>query len=317
MTGISDDLIQKAKNVDVLDYLHTHEPQSIRKSTSAGNEYYLVEHDSLKISNGKFNWFSRGFGGHSALDFLIKVRGMNFVDAVHHLTGDGTIYKTLPLPSAMPDKPFMLPPKNSNNDRAIAYLRGRGIDMDTIKRCIDSVTLYESKRHNCVFVGYDGGRPRFACERGTTDGYKKDVPGSEKKFSFVLPPDNHESRNLAIFESPADALSHATLYKMENAGWDGYRLSLGGVSSIALMSFLERYPKTESVQVCLDYDKPGTEATNRIIRELMSNTRFSHLKIFKAPPPLGKDYNDTLQAVIQQNKHNSRSDRPKEAVSLF
>ncbi len=40
----------------------------------AGNVYCTKEHDSLKISNGKWYWWSRGFGGVSALDYLIKVK---------------------------------------------------------------------------------------------------------------------------------------------------------------------------------------------------------------------------------------------------
>ena len=66
--------IQTARDIDLLSYLQTHAPHSIRKS--GPNEYCLKAHDSLKISNGKWHWFSQGFGGHSALDYLIKVEGM-------------------------------------------------------------------------------------------------------------------------------------------------------------------------------------------------------------------------------------------------
>ena len=44
--------------------------------------YCTAEHDSLKISNGKWYWWSRGFGGYSALDYLIKVKEYDFVEAV-------------------------------------------------------------------------------------------------------------------------------------------------------------------------------------------------------------------------------------------
>ena len=132
MPPVSDEQIQKAKSVDILSYLRTHEPESLRKSKGSNDEYYLAEHDSLKISNGKFNWFSQGVGGYSALDFLVKVRGMGFIDAVRHLTGEGAAYKSEPPPpSIKPPKPFALPPKNINNDRVYAYLRGRGIDKGT------------------------------------------------------------------------------------------------------------------------------------------------------------------------------------------
>ena len=72
MPSLSDEQIRLARDVDILAYLRTHEPQSLRKSKGGANEYYLAEHDSLKISNGRFHWFSRGLGGYSALDFLIR-----------------------------------------------------------------------------------------------------------------------------------------------------------------------------------------------------------------------------------------------------
>ena len=320
MPSVSSEQIQKAKSVDILAYLRVHEPQSLRKSKGGNNEYYLAEHDSLKISNGKFHWFSQGVGGYNALDFLVKVRGMGFIDAVIHLTdGTGTVYKAEHPPPPKPQKPFALPAANANNDRVYAYLRGRGIDGGIIKRCFDSGTLYENTKGNCVFVGHDGKTPRFACERGTKGDYKKDVSGSDKRFSFVLPAKNPTSRNLTCLEAPVDVLSHASIHKLGGDKWDGYRLSLGGVSSTALISFLERNPQIEVVRLSLDCDKAGKDAADRIIRGLLGDRRFARLKIINAPPPerFGKDFNDTLQAVIQLNKQKLRSDRPREAVCLF
>ena len=317
MPAVSDEQVQEAKSVDILAYLRSHEPESLRKSKGGNNEYYLADHDCLKISNGRFHWFSQGVGGYSALDFLVKVRGMGFIDAVQHLTGDGIAYKSEPPPPPKPHRSFTLPPANANNDRAYAYLRGRGIDSEIIKRCFESGLLYENTRGDCVFVGYDGKTPRFACERGTKDRHKKDLSGSDKRYSFVLPPKNPGCRNLACFEAPVDSLSHACIHKLDGDKWDGYRLSLGGVGSIALISFLERNPQIETVLLCLDRDQAGKEATGRIVRELLSDKRFSHLKITVIPPPASKDYNDTLQAIIQLYKQKTRTDRPKEAVCQF
>jgi len=321
MPGLSDEQVKQAKGVDLLAYLKANEPNSIRKC--GAGEYCLKEHDSLKISNGKWNWFSQGFGGHDALSFFVKVRGYGFVEAVHHLTDGGreqTPRNVHPPPKTVETKtakPFTLPPANVNNDKATAYLRGRGIDRDIIKRCIASGTLYESKAHNICFVGFDGDKPKFACERGTTDDYKKDVSGSSKAFSFCLPPEKPGNTALICCEAPVDVLSHATICKLAGHGWDGYRLSLGGVGSAALMNFLERHPEIISVQLSLDNDKAGQDATKRIIRELLSDSRFSHLKISVAPPPIGKDFNNTLQAIHQLNRDKSKSDRPKEAVNLL
>ena len=88
MPKISDEQLEQARNIDLLTYLQTYEPLSVRRS--GANEHCLVEHDSFKLSNGKWFWHSRGFGGNGLLDYLVKVQGVDFVTAVKSLT-DGII----------------------------------------------------------------------------------------------------------------------------------------------------------------------------------------------------------------------------------
>lgn len=80
MPYIAPEVITEAKRMDLLTYLREYEPGELVKFSS--NTYTTRTHDSLKISNGKWMWWSRGIGGKSALDYLIKVRGMDFVEAV-------------------------------------------------------------------------------------------------------------------------------------------------------------------------------------------------------------------------------------------
>ena len=88
MPGVTKEQIRRAKGWDLLSYLQTYEPGELRK---AGTEYYTAGHDSLKISNGVWHWHSRGIGGKTALDYLIKVRGMDFVTAVGALCSEKKI----------------------------------------------------------------------------------------------------------------------------------------------------------------------------------------------------------------------------------
>ena len=308
----TDEQIQAAKSIDLLAYMQTYEPGNIKKVGS--DVYQLKDHDSVKISNGKWFRHSCGYGGYNALDFLIKVRGMEFKDAVQSLI-DGRFaiphdqHDNLPSKAKTPPKdPLILPPPNKNNDAVYAYLQGRGIDKSAIRRCIENGSLYESaKTHHCVFVGFDGNKSKFACVRSTNGDIKKDIKNADKRYSFVLPPKDAKSCNLAVFESPADALSHASIYEMGGKEWDAHRLSLGGVSSLALISFLERHTEINSIHLSLDNDKAGKEATDRIIKELLADKRFSYIKITVAPPPMGKDFNDTLQAIKQINKENTQN----------
>jgi len=59
--GVTKEQIAQAKSIDLLSYLQANEPGNLKKSGS--NEYRLADHDSLKISNGRWHWFSRGIGG--------------------------------------------------------------------------------------------------------------------------------------------------------------------------------------------------------------------------------------------------------------
>ena len=86
MSYVGKEQIQKAKEVDLISYLKAYEPDELVHIS--GENYCTKTHDSLKISNGKWNWFSRGIGGKTALDYLIKVKGYKFVEAVKLLTNE-------------------------------------------------------------------------------------------------------------------------------------------------------------------------------------------------------------------------------------
>ena len=76
MPYIPSEVVSRAKQMDLYTYLHDYEPQELVHL--GGGTYCTREHDSLKISNGKWYWFSQSIGGRSALDYLIKVRGTPF-----------------------------------------------------------------------------------------------------------------------------------------------------------------------------------------------------------------------------------------------
>ena len=132
--------IAKAKEVDLLTYLQHYEPQELVHV--GGDTYCTREHDSLKISNGKWHWFSHGFGGVSALDYLIKVKGYPFLQAVEVILGRAA---ALPPVSRAPPKreprKLLLPERNDSADRVKRYLMGRGIHPNIIDYCLERKLL--------------------------------------------------------------------------------------------------------------------------------------------------------------------------------
>ena len=162
---IDSDVLERVRQIDLLSYLREFEPSNLVKVKGTSNVYCTAEHDSLKISNGKWYWWSRGFGGYSALDYLIKVKEYDFVKAVEILTGQTMAdWKPPSAPKKDEPKALLLPPRNKDCNRVIQYLFGRGIDYQLIQECIADGTLYESANyHNVVFIGKDeGGTPKYA-----------------------------------------------------------------------------------------------------------------------------------------------------------
>ena len=143
----TEEQIQAAKSVDLLTYIQTREPGNLEK-VGAG-VYHLKDHDSVKISNGKWFRHSRGYGGHTAYQFLTKVRGMDFQDAIQTLLDERLVYVPHAVQHEKPPAlkaPLVLPPPNRNNDQVYAYLQSRGIDKAVIRRCIENGSLYESEK---------------------------------------------------------------------------------------------------------------------------------------------------------------------------
>jgi hypothetical protein len=212
--------------------------------------------------------------------------------------------------------PFTLPLRNKDNNRVIAYLQSRGIDRELILACISRGVLFESRNyHNAVFLGKDeNGKTKFAAMRSVTNSFMRDADGSEKKYGFVLPPDNPDSSNVIVFESPIDCLSHQTLCKQGNIPpVDGWRLSLGGKSPAALEHFLEQNPNVTHCIAATDNDEAGEEIAAKIaeIAATPDISPISGVAVERAMPPVGKDWNDTLQTVKKAERtQNKARDSP-------
>ena len=127
MPYIPKDQIAAAREMDLLTYLRRFEPEELVHI--GGDTYATRTHDSLKISNGKWCWWSRNIGGTNALDYLTRVEGLSFLDAVQRILGELPRVPTKSEPTApLPKTEFTLPPKHADNRRVFAYLRSRGID---------------------------------------------------------------------------------------------------------------------------------------------------------------------------------------------
>lgn len=115
MPYIAPEVIEQARQIDLLTYLQNCEPHELVRIS--GNNYTTRTHDSLKISNGKWMWWSQRIGGYNALDYLVKVRGVSFVEAVETLMGKAAVMPTLTVRPKQEEKPKTLLLPEKQNDR--------------------------------------------------------------------------------------------------------------------------------------------------------------------------------------------------------
>lgn len=295
MEFYTEEQIRQAKSVDLLSYLQKASPSELVRVS--GSTWCLKDHDSLRISHGKWYWFSRGFGGVSAVDFLMKVRGLSFVEALSAVLGNG-IYLN-PKQKEPSERRLLLPPRSETSYQVMEYLQQRAIDPEIIRHCLERDLLYESKDgRNAVFVGFDeSGIPRYAAIRSMVSEYKGDATGSDKRYSFRIK-GIQGSQHLHVFESAIDLLSHATLIKQKGFDWmRDSLLSLAGVYIVkrnsvvpkALEHFLETYPDVETIHLHLDNDEVGRGAAQGIMNGLRER-----YQVWNQPPPKGKDVNEYL-----------------------
>lgn len=289
--------IAKARELDLLTYLQACEPDELVKISS--NVYSTRTHDSLKISNGMWMWWSRGVGGRNALEYLIKVQDLTLYEAVDRILDKSFSVPNISISSPKTEpKVFDLPERADNNDKVIAYLSRRGISKTVINYCIEKSMLYQSKdMNNVVFVGFDkNNKARYAALRGTTDRrFVGDVSGSDKAFSFRFA--NSESDKLHVFEEAVDLLSYAAFLEQQGFDFRSQNLvSLSGVSNgdmskvpISLKSFLEAHGGIKNINLRLDRDPAGRKAA-RSLTDLLS-PEYEVKSLFV---PVGKDVNDYL-----------------------
>lgn len=171
MAHLEEDIIERAKNTDMIALLESEEGFSF-KSTYGEREFKCIEHNSLVVNGNRRRWYwnSRQVGGNNAIDYLVKIRGMNFRDAVLHLVGDREQTAYTPIRKAVTEnvsvsKPvrFVLPEQahfpdgRRNYSNIIAYLnKGRSIDMNIINALIASGQIYQGVQYNGLhIVGYN------------------------------------------------------------------------------------------------------------------------------------------------------------------
>ena len=276
----TEEQIARANQTDLVSFLNAQGEQLVK----SGREYRWKKHDSVTVSGNRWYRHSQNKGGYP-VDFVMEFYHATFPEAVKMLIGEEGEGRQKSCLAPLPD--FWLPEKSETNETVIKYLTEiRRLEKDLVEEWIAGGNIYEEKKHhNVVFVGRDAdGIPRYAHCRGTGGiKYRGDVSGSDKSYGFCH---RGEDNQLFVFEAAIDLLSFIQLFPKD---WKKRSyLSLGGVSSVALMTFLSERPQITSVFLCLDNDHAGNEACEKLAGEIPDGYRVIRLK------PARKDWNEIL-----------------------
>jgi len=307
MKTIDNKTIEQARNADIIGFFRKHCGFSF---DTLRNAYRCKEHPSLAVNGDRHSWFwhSRGIGGYGPIDWLMKIDNIPFRHAVGIVSGIKLI--TLPkIHETMPPPTLLLPDKRGISVRLYDYLCcKRGIDGWVVSTLIHEEKLYEDKRGNVVFIGFDENQePRFASVRGTNmgNGFRCDCAGSDKRYGFNMTA-YMPSERLYLFEAPIDAMSHASI---ENAvtgditAWKrDNRLSLAGTTDKAIPFFLNQHREVRELVFSLDNDQAGCEAAVLLARKYADKGYSTRIE-----SPIGKDFNDDLAAFLAKQKQEKRT----------
>lgn len=299
-----------------------------------GLYYTMKEHDSMVFTpNGTWFWNSRGVHG-SALEFQMYFEGKSITEAVLTLCGEQSNNLTNTArpahqvqPPEQPAAPtayaFRLPEKAPNYKNLFGYLCGeRRLSKGVVQEMIRQNRVYQSDYRivgrypvsNAVFVYQDpDGKEVGAFVRGMMqprqgqEPYKRDAPGSDKRYGWMLNSPMQEATEVRVFEGAIDAASDASLSEMRSGEqWRSEpvdRLSLEGLGIQPLENYLKSHPQVQQITLMLDGDEPGRRAAEVISQKLEA---MGYKPDTLLPSMDMKDWNEVLieTCAIQQEQQS-------------
>ncbi|RKD26507.1 hypothetical protein BEP19_16860 [Ammoniphilus oxalaticus] len=297
---VSEKEIQKASDVHLLDYLQTKGEGLIQQ----GKYFRHAEHDSLVIRNdGKWFWNSRGEGGHGPISFARAFYNLSFQDAVRDVN-QLSIDKTLTDDLKKASEQGFIYPKQYEADtqkHVRRYLvQERKIDPRLVDSLIKNGYLAEDQRKNCVFKWRDSkgdivGADRQGTIRTSNGTFKQIAADSKEDGGFRV--DVGTPNQIALFESPIDAISYYELFQLQNIRLQSMSGLKDRTANTAIKELIQechaRDERVEKVIFAVDNDEAGKGFAQRW-KSLLTQADI-HV-------PIHKDWNVDLQKRKEQQK---------------
>lgn len=316
MPKYTDEQLQRAKNVDVKEFLEKTEGYTFEghgRFLKCHNPQRTNQPSSLSIDTSINRIYYNSVTGNrplSAIDWCMKIQNMDFQTSMQVVLGENpqgervekpryTQYK--PQAKIVEDKNLVLSEKSDTTRHVSAYLtKTRGIPQNIVNDCLEKNLIYEDIRNNAVFVGYDteNKEPKYAARRGTftpegKEPFKRDCTGSDKRFAFRL--EGNSTDTIYVAEAAIDVLSLAALEDKFN-GVGAYKentyISTGGAGiDNAIEQFCNTH-KVKTINICFDNDEAGKNG----MEKAMEKFRAKGYIVNDMRAKLAHDYNDELVA---------------------
>ena len=250
----------------------------------------------LYIFPDKNNWFRHSDGrGGFPIDLVMDSLSCSKEEALEF------IRKNVPV-GYIPNQPkhnkavFTLPAQTTP-ERVSDYLKiTRGIDSEIVDYLIGKQIIAEdAQHHNCMFIGRDiSGNAHSCALRGTGSvQFRGEISGGDKSYSFVISGTNNRLR---VFESPIDAMSHATFSKLLGLDWlADHRLSANGCGHAAVSRYIKEHTEITAVILSFDNDEAGRKATETLTFKLSKEFAERKISISRVISQR-KDWNEDLIA---------------------
>ena len=197
MPGVTEQEIAQAKQMNLYQYMQLCEPDNFKPE--GPGQFRHKGHSSLTFAeDGSWTYFKTKATGRTALNYLIAVEGVSFVEAVREINriqgGVRPSFQPVKAPSPpaekKPAKEFRLPKPDKNNYAATAYLRKRCIHPNVLTVCKQKRILFR-RASRIIRIAYLSARWKWRGQGRQLAGcsqiqFRRDIPGSKKIYPFYI-----------------------------------------------------------------------------------------------------------------------------------
>jgi hypothetical protein len=310
-----EDVENIVKNVSVIDYFfHLEQQEKVKFERKSGHDFYFrTEDNKFSVSKDKFFDFKGGTGGQiikavmmfenkswfEALKFLHNFSGQN-IDYQQNLKNITERKKNIETKNAEKKEVKIIAVKEPENQQLLAYFRQRGISLEIIKKYTKEVHFQYDKNKENFSIGIQNLNDGWELRN-----YLSKLKLGKSGFSVI---NEKPKADMLVFEGMTDMLSFLQLKKIDGDENDKTLVSLNSVTNVP--KFIEKYADFKGkIFLCLDGDKAGNEATEKI-KDTLKNTDIQDVRpLFNIAEGKNKDLNDELKNFLQNIENQNEKPR--------